>query len=145
MHRRTGLLPTYLSRIENGHSSSSIETLQRLVRALEIPLYQLFYDEEDSPRRETGARNSVLAKDWASHGNGAHLLAKLCRAFGRMAQSDRELIRWMAKKMARRKSPARHAPGHLRSKQSSSSNVKALLLVAYLLRPPTPSHLLRHI
>src|SRR5580658_4168420 len=49
IEKRTGLLRCYISRVENGHTIPSIETLEKLARALEIPLYQLFYDGEEPP------------------------------------------------------------------------------------------------
>ena len=49
IEKRTGLLRTYLSRIENGHTIPSVETLEKLARALEAPLYQLFYEGEVLP------------------------------------------------------------------------------------------------
>ncbi len=45
----TGLLPSYVSRVENGHTIPSVETLEKWVRALEIPLYQLFYEGKEPP------------------------------------------------------------------------------------------------
>ncbi len=47
--KRTGLLRCYISRVENGHTVPAIETLEKLARALEIPLYRLFYDGEEPP------------------------------------------------------------------------------------------------
>ena len=44
VEKRTGLLRCYISRVENGHTVPSIETLEKLARALEVPLYQLSYD-----------------------------------------------------------------------------------------------------
>jgi transcriptional regulator with XRE-family HTH domain len=44
IEKRTGLLRCYISRVENGHTVPAIETLEKLARALEVPLYQLFYD-----------------------------------------------------------------------------------------------------
>jgi transcriptional regulator with XRE-family HTH domain len=38
------------SRAENGHTVPSIETLEKLARAMEVPLYQLFYDGEEPPK-----------------------------------------------------------------------------------------------
>ncbi len=46
IEKRTGLLRVYISRIENGHTVPAIETLEKMARALEIPMYQLFYDGE---------------------------------------------------------------------------------------------------
>jgi transcriptional regulator with XRE-family HTH domain len=37
--KRTGLLRCYISRVENGHTVPAIETLEKLARALEVPLY----------------------------------------------------------------------------------------------------------
>src|SRR5258708_39232736 len=49
IEKRTGLLRCYISRVENGHTVPSLETLERLASALEIPLYQLFYEGDNPP------------------------------------------------------------------------------------------------
>ncbi len=49
IEKRTGLLRCYISRIENGHTVPSIETLERLAAAMEIPLYQMFYEGDEPP------------------------------------------------------------------------------------------------
>src|SRR5262245_63370920 len=43
LEERTGLSRCYLSRIENGHTTPSNETLEKLAGAMHVPLYQLFY------------------------------------------------------------------------------------------------------
>ncbi len=50
---RTGLVPCYISRVENGHTVPSLENLERLAAALEVPLYALFYEgnEPSTPPR----------------------------------------------------------------------------------------------
>jgi len=45
----TGLMRSYISRVERGHTVPSIETLERLAGALGVPLYQLFYEGEEPP------------------------------------------------------------------------------------------------
>ena len=45
----TGLMRSYISRVERGHTVPSIETLERFAAALGVPLYQLFYEGEDPP------------------------------------------------------------------------------------------------
>jgi transcriptional regulator with XRE-family HTH domain len=50
IEKRAGLPRCYISRVENGHTVPAIETLEKLARALEVPLYQLFYDGEEPPR-----------------------------------------------------------------------------------------------
>lgn len=49
IEKRTGLLRCYTSRVENGHTVPSVETLQKFASALNVPLYQLFYDGTDKP------------------------------------------------------------------------------------------------
>jgi transcriptional regulator with XRE-family HTH domain len=49
IERRTGLLRCYISRVENGDTVPSLETLERLAAALEVPLYQLFYEGDEPP------------------------------------------------------------------------------------------------
>jgi len=49
IEKRTGLLRCYISRVENGHTDPSVETLEKLARAFEVPLYHLFYDGEEPP------------------------------------------------------------------------------------------------
>jgi transcriptional regulator with XRE-family HTH domain len=49
IEKRTGLLRCYISRVENGHTVPSVETLEELARAFEVPLYRLFYDGEEPP------------------------------------------------------------------------------------------------
>jgi len=50
IEKRTGLLRCYISRVENGHTVPAIETLEKMARAMEIPMYQLFYDGEEPPK-----------------------------------------------------------------------------------------------
>jgi len=49
IEKQTGLLRSYISRVENGYTVPSLETLERLAAALEVPLYQLFHEDEESP------------------------------------------------------------------------------------------------
>ena len=44
IEERTGLLRCYISRVENGHTVPAVSTLEKMARALEIPMYQLFHD-----------------------------------------------------------------------------------------------------
>src|ERR1700681_2963984 len=50
IEKRTGLFRCYISRVENGHTVPAVETLEKFARALEVPLYQLFYDGEKPPK-----------------------------------------------------------------------------------------------
>jgi transcriptional regulator with XRE-family HTH domain len=52
IEKRTGLLRCYISRVENGHTVPTVETLEKMARALDVPLYRLFYDGEAPPKLE---------------------------------------------------------------------------------------------
>lgn len=47
IEKRTGLLRCHISRVENEHTVPSLETLERLAAALELPFYQLFYEGDE--------------------------------------------------------------------------------------------------
>lgn len=42
IEQKTGLLRCYLSRVENGHTTPSLQTLNKIARALDMPLAQFF-------------------------------------------------------------------------------------------------------
>jgi len=104
IEKKTGLLRCYVSRVENGHTVPAIETLEKMARALEIPMYQLFYDGEEPPKLPNLFKRKT-ADDivWGDSGKDARMLAKFCRLFGRMKEGDRGLVLFMAQKMAQRK------------------------------------------
>ena len=49
VEERAGLLRHYLAGIENGETVPTIETLENIACALEVPLYRLFYDGQEPP------------------------------------------------------------------------------------------------
>jgi transcriptional regulator with XRE-family HTH domain len=104
IEKRTGLLRCYVSRVENGHTVPAFETLEKFARALEIPMYQLFYDGKEPPKSPNLPKRKT-ADDlvWGSKGKDARLLAKFCRLFSRMEAGDLGIVLFMAQKMARRK------------------------------------------
>jgi transcriptional regulator with XRE-family HTH domain len=103
IEKRTGLLRCYISRVENGHTVPAIETLEKLARALEVPLYQLFYDGEEPPvLPNLPKRKSADEIVWGSAGKEARLLGKFRRLMGRIEEGDRRLLLYMAQKMATR-------------------------------------------
>jgi transcriptional regulator with XRE-family HTH domain len=103
IEKKTGLLRCYVSRVENGHTVPSVETLEKFARALEVPLYQLFYDGEEPPKLPNlPKRKSADDLVWGSKGKDARLLAKFCRLFYRTNEGDIRLLFYMAQKMANR-------------------------------------------
>jgi transcriptional regulator with XRE-family HTH domain len=102
IEKRTGLLRCYISRVENGHTVPAIETLEKMARALEIPMYQLFYDGEEPPKLPNlPKRKSADDIAWGSAGKDARWLHKLRRLLARTEESDRKLLMFIAQKMAR--------------------------------------------
>src|SRR6201997_3028226 len=97
IEKRTGLLRCYLSRVENGHTVPSVETLKKISRALEIPLYQLFYEGTDLPAPPRPIRESPA---WGASGEQARLLRRFCTLLSRAGEQDRQLLMHMARKMA---------------------------------------------
>jgi transcriptional regulator with XRE-family HTH domain len=103
IEKKTGLLRCYVSRVENGHTVPAVETLEKFARALEVPMYQLFYDGEEPPRLPNLLkRKSADDIVWGSKGKDARMLAMFCRLFGRMKEGDRNVLFFMAQKMAHR-------------------------------------------
>ena len=100
IEKRSGLLRCYISRVENGHTVPSLETLEKIARAFEVPLYQLFYDGDEHPPTATPTDNT--GTDWASNGKGYRLFLKIRRAVSRMRAEDRSLILLLAKQMSGR-------------------------------------------
>jgi transcriptional regulator with XRE-family HTH domain len=94
IEKRTGLLRCYVSRVENGHTVPALETLEKFARALEVPLYQLFYGIDETP--DTRPSSPVREKDWASQGKGSRVFTKICQALGRMSERDRQILLGMA-------------------------------------------------
>ena len=103
VEKRTGLLRCYISRVENGHTVPAIETLEKLARAMEVPLYQLFYDGEEPPELPNlPKRKSADDIAWGSAGKDARYLGRFRRLLGRIEEGDRRLLLYMAQKMANR-------------------------------------------
>ena len=96
IEKRTGLLRCYISRVENGHTVPSIETLEKMCRALEVPLYQLFYEGNDVLKPPKTIRKAA----WGASTKEARLLRQFRTLLSRTGKSDRQLLLHMAQKMA---------------------------------------------
>ena len=102
IEKTTGLLRCYISRVENGHTVPAIETLEKFARALEVPMYELFYDGEEPPKlpnlpkRKTGEDVA-----WGHSGKDSRLLARFRRLLSKTDEKDRRTLLFMAQKMAR--------------------------------------------
>lgn len=101
IEKRTGLLRCYISRVENGYTVPTVETLEKIASAFDVPLYQLFYDGDAKPPPPVfpKSKNDRL---WGSSGKEARVLALFCRYLSRMDDDGRELLLYLARKMALR-------------------------------------------
>ena len=99
IEKRTGLLRCYVSRVENNHTVPSVETLEKMARALEVPMYRLFHDGE----APTGLRKLKPSRDeeFGSTGRHAAYFSKLCKLLAKMEPEDQKLLLHMAQKVAR--------------------------------------------
>jgi transcriptional regulator with XRE-family HTH domain len=101
IEKRTGLLRCYISRVENGHTVPAIETLEKLARALEIPLYQLFYEGEQPPKLPNLLKRKTSDDiAWGSSGKQAVFLHKLRKCLSKAGDADRKLLLAMAQKLS---------------------------------------------
>jgi transcriptional regulator with XRE-family HTH domain len=101
IEKRTGLLRCYISRVENGHTVPNVETLEKLARALEVPLYQLFYDGEAPPKLLKQKSDNELL--WGNSGKDRLALTQFRRFLGGINSKDQHLLMFVASKMALRK------------------------------------------
>jgi transcriptional regulator with XRE-family HTH domain len=95
IEKRTGLKPAYTSRVENGHTVPSVETLEKFAGALDTPLYRLFYEGDEPPKQITPP---------AAEHKKAQIkqMVPLAKALARLDHRDRILLLAMANQMARR-------------------------------------------
>ncbi len=102
IEKRTGLLRAYVSRVENGHCVPAVETLEKFARALEVPMYQLFYDGEQPPKLPNLLKRKTADEiAWGSSGKDARWLARFRHLLSHTEESDRKILMFMARQMTR--------------------------------------------
>ena len=105
VEKSTGLLRCYISRIENGHTIPSLETLERFSGALDVPLYKLFYSGEgEVPTPNLVRRQSLdeLAEQPGKAGEEARFLMQFKNVLAQLGEPDRDVVLTLAKKLATR-------------------------------------------
>jgi transcriptional regulator with XRE-family HTH domain len=104
IEKRTGLLRCYISRVENNHTVPAIETLEKLARALEVPMYQLFHAGDASPDVRRSKLNDHDNHDnWGMTGRDRDYVSTLQKALSKMTPEDQKLLLHMVQKMTKRK------------------------------------------
>jgi transcriptional regulator with XRE-family HTH domain len=90
IEKKTGLLRCYLSRVENGHTVPSLDTLSKIAEALDLSIAQFF--SEDSLGRQFNTHK--LSDD------ELRFLTQIRRYSNNLNESDRRLLLAMVKKFA---------------------------------------------
>ncbi len=90
IEKKTGLLRCYLSRVENGHTVPSLDTLSKIAIALDLPISQFF--SEDAPGRQFNTQK--LSDD------ELRFLTQIRRYSSNLNDSDRKLLLAMVRKFA---------------------------------------------
>jgi transcriptional regulator with XRE-family HTH domain len=91
IEKRTGLLRCYLSRVENGHTIPSLDTLAKIAAAMQVPLGQFFAEN----RSNGNSRNLPRLTE-----DEVRFLSQIRRYTSNLNDSDRKLVIAMVKKMA---------------------------------------------
>ena len=91
IEKRTGLLRCYLSRVENGHTIPSLDTLSKIAGAMELALSQFFAESGHS----NGSKGLPQLSD-----DEVRFLSQIRRYSVSLNDSDRKLVLAMVKKMA---------------------------------------------
>lgn len=91
IERRSGLLRSYISRVEGGYTAPSLSTLEKFAKALGVETYQLIYAGSGRP-------TSPKVPDQAGVSGSAKRLVKL---FEGMSSPNRKLVMTMATKLGK--------------------------------------------
>ena len=105
IEERTGLSRCYISRVENGHTVPSLDTLERFAGVLDVSLYQLFFSGEQAPSTPSLTPRQTLEGIMADNGDkgeDAQYLLKLRNLLTRLAGRDRDVLLSLAKRLATR-------------------------------------------
>jgi transcriptional regulator with XRE-family HTH domain len=94
IERRTGLLRCYLSRVENGHTVPSLETLAKIAEAMDMALADFFPGAETTHDRETQKMLGELSDD------EIRFLSEIKRFSSALSDGDKRLVLAMIRKMA---------------------------------------------
>ena len=90
IEKKTGLLRCYLSRVENGHTVPSLDTLSKIALALDIPISQFF--------AEDGANRQIHSQKLSDE--ELKFLTQIRRYSSNLNESDRKLLLAMVRKFA---------------------------------------------
>jgi len=105
IEQSAGLLRCYISRVENGHTVPSLETLERFAAALDVPVYRFFYTGEEPPPMPNltpGQTLEELAGENDRAESEARFFLTLKDLMARTEEADREVLLAVAKRLVAR-------------------------------------------
>jgi transcriptional regulator with XRE-family HTH domain len=91
IEKRSGLLRSYISRVEGGYTAPSLSTLEKFSKALEVEPYQLLF-------KGSGHPTAPRVPPQASHSKSVR---KLIKFFESMTAPNRKLILTLASKLGK--------------------------------------------
>jgi transcriptional regulator with XRE-family HTH domain len=91
IERRSGLLRSYISRVEGGYTAPSLSTLEKFAKALNVEPYQLLFQKSGQPRSAALPNHPALSRS----------ASRLLRLYEGMPASDRKLLVLVATKIAK--------------------------------------------
>jgi transcriptional regulator with XRE-family HTH domain len=105
---RTGLLRCYTSRVENGHTVPSVETIEKYANALGIALFAFFSNGVNAPQVEPPLPSKD--PDWGSTPSERFQNHKIVSALTNMNDQDRDLVLALVLRLTKRNRVKRHKP-----------------------------------
>jgi transcriptional regulator with XRE-family HTH domain len=90
IEKKTGLLRCYLSRVENGHTIPSLDTLSKIAMALDLPIAHFF--AEDGATRQLNTQKMTDEE--------LRFLTQIKRYSTSLNESDRKVLLGMVRKFA---------------------------------------------
>ena len=92
IEKRTGLLRCYLSRVENGHTVPSLDTLAKIAQSMEMPLARFF--DENGATQAVNAEIPHLSEDMLK------FLSQIRRYSSNLNDTDRKILLTIVKRFA---------------------------------------------
>lgn len=87
VEKRSGMLRCYISRVENGHTVPSLETMEKFARALEVPLHQFFYEGTEPP-----VSPLLTAEEVALRQKRDSVLGRFAEIFTQLSPQDQKFL-----------------------------------------------------
>lgn len=91
IEKRSGLLRSYISRVEGGYTAPSLATIEKFAKALEVEPYQFLYSDNGRPRAVLMAARPGLSRS----------ALRLLRVYEGLSASNRRLVASLASQLAK--------------------------------------------